>query len=148
MNRFKTPLLIALAGALLITSAPDAQARDRGERPAFGDLDANGDGRLTRDELTAFGRARGAERFAAADVNGDGALTRDEIEAGVDARASERLDRIMARDADGDGRLTPDELVGDDPRRGGRFFDRADADGDGALSEAEWETMAQRRGRR
>lgn len=46
------------------------------ERPAFDEIDANADGRVTRDEAMA---ATGlAEEFDTLDANKDGALSRDE----------------------------------------------------------------------
>ncbi|MEM7490421.1 MAG: hypothetical protein AAF390_14965, partial [Pseudomonadota bacterium] len=141
-----TPMTLALAGALLVAAVPQAWAQDRGARPTFAQVDADGDGVVTRAELTAFGQARGAQRFAAADTDGDGALSRAELTARADDRTLRRLDRIMDRDADGDGRLTLAELG--DGRRDGRLFDRADGNGDGVLSQAEWQAVAERRRRR
>lgn len=57
-------------------------------------------------------------RFAALDTDGNGAVDRDELLAAAEARAAARVDRMLARaDADGDGLLTQEELA---EMRGGR----------------------------
>ncbi|MFC6182834.1 hypothetical protein ACFPZ9_01065 [Pseudoxanthomonas japonensis] len=50
----------------------------------FAALDANKDGRLSRDEVKDKGRF--AERFDALDTNKDGFLSKDELAAGKPAR--------------------------------------------------------------
>jgi len=115
-------------------------------RMSFEDLDANGDGQITPDEL----EARHAARAAALDADGDGYLTEDEMvafqlaeaEAHIRARVAERF---AAADTDGDGKIGVAELEGE--RRGEmaqRLFDRADANGDGAVSKAEFEAAMAR----
>ncbi|MGR3520654.1 MAG: EF-hand domain-containing protein [Roseovarius sp.] len=83
------------------------------------------------------------ERFGEADADGDGKLDRDELVAGMTARAEDRIsaraDRMIeGRDADGDGMLTLEEM-----RAGptGRIFDGLDADGDGSISREEFTKM-------
>jgi hypothetical protein len=56
------------------------QALER-TRNRFAELDLNGDGKLTRDELRA-------PAFEGADANGDGILTRQEVEADTRERVS------------------------------------------------------------
>ena len=55
----------------------------RGERP---NLDANGDGVITREEFAA----PALERFARADANGDGTVTKEERQADRQARRAAR----------------------------------------------------------
>jgi hypothetical protein len=57
-----------------------------GERMA--QLDTNGDGRFSRDELA--GRERALQNFAAIDTNKDGFLTREEMKAHHQAQRGER----------------------------------------------------------
>lgn len=81
-------------------------------------------------------------RFAGADSNGDGVLDRDELMARGSERMARGIDRMLERaDADGDGALSAEELAEMRPGRGGpeAMFDRFDADGDGALTEAEFD---------
>lgn len=105
--------------------------------------DADGDGSLTLEELTAFtpdggphgprhdGRGDGdvLERF---DENDDGLLTADEV--------SEQLwEHLSPADADGDGTISSEELADYRPESPSRedLFARLDTDGDGALTEDE-----------
>ncbi len=108
-------------------------------RHAFGDVDGDGDGQITSEELGAVhgagGRGRGMGRgsgmgrgvdppvFSEFDLNGDGAIDEPEFAEGraarVTARAKEgRMLRGMATappfaelDTDGDGSLTPEEFA-------------------------------------
>lgn len=139
-----TTLTGALVLALAATSLP-AFAQDRGEGPRgprgpmfnFEEIDANGDGQITQDEITAHAAAR----FAAADTDGDGALSADELVAQREAQRAERMQKaaermLERRDTNGDGRLTADEMG---PRDGDRLFSRLDANEDGAISKEEME---------
>ncbi|PWJ21235.1 EF-hand domain-containing protein [Jannaschia seohaensis] len=143
------PGLAAGAAMLTLTSMADAA----GPRPAFSEVDANGDGAVTQDELRALARGRGRDRLAAADADGDGVLTRDEALAAAQERAADRVNRMFDRlDTDGDDALTEAERMagreahGDRMRHGGgRMFQRADANGDGSIDSAEWDALPRRR---
>ena len=99
---------------------------------AFAHVDANGDGKLSSDELTSAidsARARGQIRppppqgsdvaagiLGAVDANGDGSATRDEISNALGGRTSDnaasRLTSAFSRlDANGDGKLTAQEIA-------------------------------------
>ena len=143
---FKTfAFALALASGALTVLIQDAEARGGprgGERAAFEEVDADGDGAVTRAELEAHRAARAAERFARFDADGDGLVTEAELTARGRARAAERAGRLIDRlDADGDGALSAAEMS---TSRGDRFA-RADRDGDGSLSEAEWTGWRARR---
>jgi Ca2+-binding EF-hand superfamily protein len=71
----------------LLGPPPDGPRMERGEgdrpgRPFFGRLDANQDGKITKDELPE----RLRDRFDQFDRNGDGVLSPDELPAGPDRR--------------------------------------------------------------
>ncbi|ABD56052.1 EF-hand domain-containing protein [Jannaschia sp. CCS1] len=157
-------LLKAGALALMIpvafaapTFAQD-EGRDGPPRMIFSELDADGSGAVTLEEL----RAAGANRFANADADGDGALSRDELLAQGQERIEARVDRLLERaDADGDGQLTQAEMEeAREGRRGfgrrgpnpERIFERMDADSDGSVTQAEFDeavaTFLERMGRR
>lgn len=112
------------------------------ERPAFSDLDLNGDGQLTLEEMQLHREARFAER----DTDGDGNLSRAEVIAAATDRIAERVDAMFAQyDDNEDGLLSANER--DDMRQRGpdpeRMFVRLDADEDGMISEAEFDQAAQ-----
>lgn len=106
--------------------------------------DADGDGNLTRAELTQ----QVNERFATLDADGDGSVTEAERQAARESRQAERFARL---DANGDGAISPAEMQAGHEKRagaGGRHDrggkDRAglDADGDGTVSRADFEARA------
>lgn len=114
---------------------------------AFGLIDTDGDGAVSRAEADAAGAAL----FARADGDGDGALTADELTAAAlehmrlmaERRAAHAIGRL---DSDGDGALSLAEVearLGDRP---GRMFDRLDANGDDMVTREEAMRMARRHG--
>ncbi len=113
---------------------------------SFEDLDADGDGSITPQEMAGHMQAR----FEGADSDGDGVLSREELVARMMERQEERMGRradhmIERHDANGDGMLSMDEMRADHQ---GRMFERLDTDGDGAISEAEFDAMQERHGGR
>ena len=98
---------------------------------ALKQLDANGDGQLTADELRpSFGGRRGGEGFG----RGEGG----ERGGGAEASPDDLADTLMAFDRNGDGSLIRSEV----PERFQGLFDRADANKDGALSREELKQSA------
>lgn len=131
---------IALVSVALSTSAVLAMGPAGGPRMSFAELDADGDGKITQEEM----QGHRAARFARADTDGDGNLSRAELEAQAQAQASEHVTRMIERlDSNKDGQLSLDEMP--EPRGDGeRFFGRMDADGDRAISEQEFAQMQER----
>lgn len=74
----KTVATALACGALLVSSLALAQ-EDR-----FKSADANGDGALTLEEVTAAAPDTTADKFAAVDLDGNGTLSYDEFELGVE----------------------------------------------------------------
>ncbi|SLN25588.1 transaldolase/EF-hand domain-containing protein [Roseovarius litorisediminis] len=132
--------VVAAAIAATSTFAIAQQAGQGGMRqgPAFDfdELDADGDGKVTPEEM----QARAQERFTAADTDGDGAISTEEMIARMQSRMAERMAArakmmMEARDANNDGKVTMDEMQ---PQMMGRMFEMHDSDGDGAISQEEF----------
>lgn len=131
-------LLSVLLVAGLVLAAIDGASADRGGHGGRGDqmmqmferVDLNGDGQITRAELTKYRD----QRFGEGDTNGDGALELAEFEEVWLAMVRERMvDRFQGLDADGDGRITAAEF----DRPLDRLFSRFDRDDDGTVSRSE-----------
>ncbi|TPM07352.1 MULTISPECIES: EF-hand domain-containing protein [unclassified Mesorhizobium] len=123
-----------LIAALLIGLAPlcAAQAQDMPGQRILQRIDTNGDGAISKDEMTA---AR--ERlFRKLDRNGDVVIDEKEIESARQA-IKDRAEVAQARlgnrwrrlDTNGDGKVSEKEFASSMP-----LFDLADRDGDGKLS--------------
>jgi Ca2+-binding EF-hand superfamily protein len=98
---------------------------------ALRQLDANGDGQLTPDELrSSFAGRRGGEGFG----RGEGG----ERGGGAEASADDLADILMAFDRNSDGNLVRSEV----PERFQGLFDRADTNKDAALSREELKQSA------
>lgn len=130
-----------VAVALGVTTAA-VQAKGMGPRGLmsmeFSELDLNGDGQVTAEEMQALGE----KRFNEADTNGDGFLSKDEMKAQMlkrmEAKAEKYGTKVMERkDANGDGQLSLEEMRPNEKRQG-KMFGRFDSDGDGVISEAEF----------
>lgn len=163
MTLLKAGALALMIPAAALTLPVMAQNAEPGgpRQMIFADLDVDGSGTVTLEELQAAGQGR----FVRADANGDGALSRDELLDQSRARAEASVDRLLERaDTDGDDQLTQAEMEAAREARGERrgrgrsermperMFERMDADGDGAVSEAEFNEavarMQDRMGRR
>ncbi len=129
--------LLTGAGAAL---AQDKQGGKRGMGPMmfeFSEVDTNGDGKLSKDEMAAHAKAR----FDAADTDGNGKLSAAEMAAAAKKKQEDRRAKMMTKmiermDADKDGELSFDEMPGQQSRAD-KMFSRLDKDGDGAISEEE-----------
>jgi hypothetical protein len=89
-------------------------------------LDADGDGKVSRAEVDAFRKAR----FESADKSRDGRLDQAEFETlWLEVTRPMRIRAFQMLDADGDGIVTAVEVE----RPVNRMFGRLDRDGDGVL---------------
>ena len=136
-----------VAGATLVDAQGNGtgQMGQKGPKFNFEEVDTNGDGLMTQDEMAAFHKAR----YEKMDQNGDKMISADEMrtamQAQANARIEKRITRMMERhDANGDGLVGPDELK---PPRADKMLKRVDTDGDGAISRAEFDAMKDRRGK-
>ena len=119
---------VAVTGTTALAKGP----RDRAP-VTFQELDANGDGQITKEEM----EAHRAQKFTTADADGDGKLSLEEMQASAQKNANDRVSKMFEKfDADKDGFLSKDELP--KPRKGDKMFDRIDADGNGSVSEQEF----------
>ena len=111
---------VAIAGATAVSAqGPGQRSGERFER-----LDANNDGELTLEEMTA----KQAAMIEEADADGNGAVSKAEMQAFRQAKRAERNP-----DRNDDGVIDRTEFLNAAQDR----FDRLDADGDGLLSEDE-----------
>lgn len=136
-------LLAILAGAGVAVAREQGHGRDGGFPMDFSTLDADGSGEIDAADIDALR----ASRFAEFDTDGDGTVTEAEFIAHAQSRAGDRAAEMFARmDSDGDGVLSRDALEA----RGGRgpdfdrILSRADTDGSGGISEAEFDAMRDR----
>lgn len=168
MKKFLVPAIgmLALAGGIAVAAPQGAKAgADRGGDltraqviaqvdARFARMDANGDGRITKEDRAAT-RAKFQEaRFTRMDSNGDGSIARAEWDASNAKQAEARKDRFEKRaerggkmhrmgprmamrgtDANRDGALTKEEMS----TRALARFDRVDANKDGVITAAERE---------
>jgi Ca2+-binding EF-hand superfamily protein len=117
MSMWKAALLGVMIPTALVLPAVAQDGPPGGPRMVFEEMDLNGDGAVTLEEMEG---ARAA-RFAEADANGDGALDRDELLAAGAERMARGIDRMLERaDADGDGAVTLEELADARPGRRAR----------------------------
>ena len=110
--------------------------------------DADGDGKVSRDEFIKARTTALEQAFARMDTDGDGKLDEKEVEAGAaQARAMGPAGLGGFRRPDAD---RPQRPGADRPQRPGagvmaeQGFDRMDADGDGKLSKEEFATGMKR----
>lgn len=109
----------------------------------FTAADADKDGKLTQAELNAYRTAWVKD----VDSNGDGLISADELSAmhlkAAQARIEAQSKEMIAnRDMDGDGKLSVVELL--TPPLPAKLFERLDTDKDGAISQAELDAMKAR----
>ncbi|MYI70728.1 MAG: calcium-binding protein [Boseongicola sp. SB0673_bin_14] len=140
-------LTILAAASLIAAGTGAALALEAAKvRMTFEQMDVDGSGEITREDLEMLPGAR----FAEMDTDGSGDISEAEFVAAAQARAGEAAARMFARlDADGDGVLSQDALAA---RRhdGGqlRGIMRLDSDDSGGVSAEEFEAGMERFGHR
>lgn len=125
-------LSTAAAGTLAVAKPGFGPER---QKLTFEQLDADGNGALSDAELAASGQ----KRFDAVDTNSDGLLSLEEMNAKAQERIAKRTASMIERfDKNGDGALSVEEM----PERPGphKLLAKADTDGDGSISKAEFDT--------
>ena len=122
----------------------------------FEQADANDDGKVTKDEAMSFHRERFEKLLEKGDKDGDGALSKEEArealkEIGKEKRAEMAKkvgqamhERFMKLDANEDGKVTVDEVPESRREWFKKLLEKADADGDGALSKEEGKKAAKK----
>jgi hypothetical protein len=146
----KTTALIVVAGLVTLGIGAGAVAQQAGKRGGFG-----------ADQTRADAEAKVKAYFARVDANGDGKATKDEFEGARDARRDEFRGKAFDQlDTDKNGQISRSEFDAGAERRGerragmrkgrrgmagaggpggreGQRFARIDADGDGSVTQAE-----------
>jgi len=117
---------LAVSSALFISAAALACDGEGGKGGPMTKWDTNSDGKVTQAEMLASWSAR----FDAEDTNKDGTVTDAEREA---AHTGHMKERLSAMDTNKNGSIEKAEAKG--PME--RFFDKIDADNNGALSSTE-----------
>lgn len=118
----------------------------------FARMDANKDGKIDATDRAAQRAEMQAQRFAALDANKDGSISKAEWDQHDADRAAKRAERGEKRAAAGEARDGARDgerrgMRGHHGQRGGRHggmggWMKADADGDKAISQAEFQTAA------
>ncbi len=135
-------------GAIGATVIP-AMAKHHGEtygdkKAKLAEMDTNGDGAVSLDELTASATAKIQERFTKMDTNGDGQVTEDELtsrkgkgkKGKYGGKHGGKYGGIMSfdsLDANDDGTVALDELTA----YAQEIFAKMDANGDGQVTKDE-----------
>lgn len=140
-NLLMMAVLVALSGAGVAFAEQKAEAGKPGVQRMK--IDANGDGAIDKAEAAKFPRL--ADRFDTLDANKDGKLSKEERPAHKGHRRGGHAhgDFRGKLDANKDGRISRDEAKTNE--RFAARFDTADANKDGFLDKADFEQRAKQR---
>ena len=120
---------------------PEREDRDKNRMPPapdqiIGRLDMDGSGSIIKSEAKGFI----AKYFDRIDANGDGKISEEELLHARENRGQKPKggrEDIIAADTDQNGAISIDEATGAGLKKMVENFDRIDADGDGQISEEE-----------
>jgi Ca2+-binding EF-hand superfamily protein len=133
--------VLAAAGALAVAGEGHGEHGKHGGGPAqhfFAEMDANKDGKVTREEA----KSAGDRLFQKLDLDKDGTITEAEAQAGMRALGKERAEaRFDAKDTNHDGKLSAEES-----KMPAERFTRIDANKDGFVTKDELSQAFQARG--
>lgn len=97
-------LILSSAGAMAEDAGKTDAKRDHGKRheERFAKTDTNGDGFITKDEMTAAQKEKMDKMFAELDTNKDSKLSKDEMKAGKEKMRAKMKARWEEKKAKGD----------------------------------------------
>jgi Ca2+-binding EF-hand superfamily protein len=146
-----TTALMLLSGCLALAAPTMAQAPDQEapqkkankDRPPLGKMlaeaDANGDQRLSLEEIHTRFPEFPAKRFQNLDKNGDGALEIAELPGKGDGPKAPKLEELRAADTDQDHRVARTEFEAQFPQAPPAAFERMDKNKDGYLDRQDFQ---------
>ena len=136
-----TAIIAAMALGIRAEDAPKTAPAGEGNRPQMPKLDANGDGKVTKEEFAAGAAARAKFRFERMDENKDGKVTAEEFKAAMErmkqfagGNAPKDAPEFAKLDANNDGSLSLDEVVAAGKAMSEKRFAEMDKNGDGVLT--------------
>lgn len=129
-------LTLVLTGSVSLCYADFSMQQPPAHPQSFDDMDADGSGYLTLDEVADDPFL--SDKFSELDSDSDGSLSKDELkmpEPSAAGGSGQRPPSFQSLDTDGDGELSQQEVA--DDRFLADMFERMDRDGSGTLSEDE-----------